>query len=94
MPARVSVATGLRRRNTFFLNPQPNYQPLHVACAASREPAMSSVMEQLLAEELLLALPIVALHAENDESCTAKGPEVRDGETHRPFAGLAELIKR
>ena len=24
----------------------------------------------------------------------AKGPEVRDGETHRPFAGLAELIKR
>jgi uncharacterized protein len=62
------------------------------------EPVLASgghiSMEQLLAEELLLALPIVALHAENDESCTAKGPEVRDGETHRPFAGLAELIKR
>jgi uncharacterized protein len=51
-------------------------------------------IEQLLAEELLLGLPIVPLHAENDEGCTAKGPQVRNGETHRPFADLAKLVKR
>ncbi|HYL01979.1 MAG TPA: YceD family protein [Steroidobacteraceae bacterium] len=52
---------------------------------------------QLLTEELLLTLPIVPLHVGTEE-CIAPG--VRDasaergGETHQPFARLAELLKR
>lgn len=52
---------------------------------------------QLLTEELLLALPIVPLHAGREE-CVAPGAgdtaETPAAKTHRPFAGLAELLKR
>jgi uncharacterized protein len=51
-------------------------------------------IEQLLTEELLLTLPIVPRHAPGEGSCTAAGPEVREGETHRPFARLGELVRR
>jgi len=53
---------------------------------------------ELVAEELLLTLPIVPLHA-GGESC-ARAPQAAPagvpprGETHRPFAGLGELLKR
>jgi uncharacterized protein len=50
-------------------------------------------IEQLLSEELLLTLPIVPLH-EGAGSCTATRPQAREGETHKPFARLAELVKR
>ena len=52
-------------------------------------------MEQLLTEELLLSLPIVPLHAGG--RCPSGAPETaapRRSETHRPFANLAELLKR
>lgn len=52
---------------------------------------------ELVAEEILLSLPIVALH-EGEEACdlqlapaAARAPP---GETHRPFAQLADLLKR
>jgi uncharacterized protein len=51
---------------------------------------------ELVAQELLLALPIVALHS-GDESCVRAprpAPTASSGETHRPFGGLAELLKR
>jgi uncharacterized protein len=50
---------------------------------------------ELITEELLLMLPIVALHADSD-ACAAAAAAVRDSgsETHRPFAGLGELLKR
>ena len=50
----------------------------------------------LLTEELLLLLPIVPLHEERE--CASKpAPAERGaagGETHRPFANLADLLKR
>jgi len=51
---------------------------------------------QLITEELLLVLPIVPLHADSAEcsavpAVTAQQPA---SETHRPFAGLDELLKR
>jgi uncharacterized protein len=52
---------------------------------------------ELIAEELLLSLPIVALHEEG-RSCTAAPPGTGDApqapETQRPFAHLDELLKR
>ncbi len=51
----------------------------------------------LIEDELLLALPIVALH--DREDCAMKvaaaesAPGAVEEETHRPFAGLADLIK-
>lgn len=50
---------------------------------------------ELITEELLLSLPIVALH-EGSEGCASApplAPEQGAGETHRPFAQLAKLLK-
>ena len=49
---------------------------------------------ELVKEELLLSLPIVPLH-EGGERCAAR-PDAPGGEaeTHRPFAQLADLLKR
>lgn len=51
----------------------------------------------LLAEELLLTLPIVALHGEG-EPCAASPAQTAAGEpaqdTHKPFARLADLLRR
>jgi len=51
---------------------------------------------KLVTEEVLLALPIVPLH-EPGEACAAAAevPAQEQGsETHKPFARLAELLKR
>lgn len=52
---------------------------------------------ELVTEELVLTLPIVALHNEG-ESCAAApaaaGPVATGNETHKPFARLADLLKR
>jgi uncharacterized protein len=52
-------------------------------------------MARLITEELLLTLPIVPLH-EGERCAGAPGQAVPEhaGETHRPFARLAELLKR
>ena len=51
---------------------------------------------ELLTEELLLLLPIVPLHEERE--CASKPAPAEQGaaggETHRPFANLADLLKR
>ena len=51
---------------------------------------------ELLMEDLLLLLPIVPLHEMGE--CAAKSAaaerEPSGGETHRPFANLADLLKR
>ncbi len=52
---------------------------------------------ELLTEELLLLLPIVPLHGDRERcasepAATERGPP--GGETHRPFANLADLLKR
>jgi uncharacterized protein len=48
---------------------------------------------ELIREELLLTLPIVALHGEG-EPCAAAPNAVEHGQdTHRPFARLADLLK-
>jgi len=53
---------------------------------------------ELITEEMLLTLPIVPLHGEGEECRAAGLPGVvveRVGEaTHKPFARLAELLKR
>jgi uncharacterized protein len=52
---------------------------------------------ELLAEELLLGLPIVALHEDKAQCGSALVPpdvKTPPGETHRPFAQLADLLKR
>jgi DUF177 domain-containing protein len=52
---------------------------------------------ELLTEELLLLLPIVPLH-EDRERCAGESAATErappGGETHRPFANLADLLKR
>jgi uncharacterized protein len=53
-------------------------------------------MGELIAEELLLTLPIVPLHGSPD-GCAAEVPPLppeAGGETQRPFAGLGALLKR
>ena len=55
---------------------------------------------ELVEEELLLTLPIVPLHAEGGEcqvapeAPTLPAEAVARGETQKPFAQLAELLKR
>jgi uncharacterized protein len=50
---------------------------------------------ELIAEELLLTLPIVPLHeAGGCVRVPRSATRSPAGETHRPFAGLAELLKR
>ena len=52
---------------------------------------------ELVTEELLLTLPIVPLHGAGEECGAAEiaaATPRESGETHRPFAGLAELLKR
>ena len=52
---------------------------------------------ELITEELLLTLPIVALHGDGEACAAAPAAEAavqRGPETHRPFAGLADLMKR
>jgi uncharacterized protein len=59
-------------------------------------PAGRISIGELVAEELLLTLPIVALHS-GDARCMRAPqpvPAAHGGETHRPFGGLAELLKR
>ncbi len=66
-----------------------------------REPVLAAggriSVGELLTEELLLLLPIVPLH-EDGERCAGESAAAErarpDGETHRPFASLAELLKR
>lgn len=48
---------------------------------------------ELVEEELLLGLPIVPLHADG-EACGAEPEDEPDEKTQKPFAGLAELLKR
>jgi uncharacterized protein len=65
-----------------------------------REPVLAAggriSIGELLTEELLLLLPIVPLHEERE--CTSEPVAAEraapDGETHRPFANLADLLKR
>jgi uncharacterized protein len=68
---------------------------------SEREPVLAAggriSVGELLTEELLLLLPIVPLH-EDRARCTnepeAATPPPPGGETHRPFANLADLLKR
>jgi len=48
---------------------------------------------ELVEEELLLALPVVALHARPQE-CSVLPEGEPEEETQKPFAGLADLLKR
>jgi uncharacterized protein len=52
---------------------------------------------ELITEELLLTLPIVALHGEGEPCAAAPGetaaPE-QGQDTHKPFARLADLLRR
>ncbi len=48
---------------------------------------------ELVEEELLLALPLVALHAAG-EQCGEQSADEPDEVTQKPFAGLAALLKR
>lgn len=49
---------------------------------------------ELITEELLLTLPIVALHGEG-EPCLAQPTAPGEAQdTHKPFARLADLLKR
>lgn len=65
------------------------------------EPVLASAgrisIGELITEELLLTLPIVALHGEG-EPCAAPPTEPAAGahgqDTHKPFARLADLLKR
>jgi uncharacterized protein len=52
---------------------------------------------ELVTEELLLTLPIVPLHAHGTvcaSASAAPAPQQDEGETHKPFARLGELLKR
>jgi uncharacterized protein len=58
-------------------------------------PAGRISIGELITEELLLTLPIVALHGEG-EPCAAPAERAageHGQDTHRPFARLADLLK-
>jgi uncharacterized protein len=65
-----------------------------------REPVLAAggriSIGELLTEELLLLLPIVPLHEESECASKAAAAErlAAGRETHRPFANLADLLKR
>ena len=64
-----------------------------------REPVLAPggriSIAELLTEELLLLLPIVPLHAERERCVSERETErAPHGETQRPFANLADLLKR
>jgi len=68
---------------------------------SEREPVLAAAgrisVGELLTEELLLLLPIVPLHEDggrcaSEPAAAERGPA--GGETHRPFANLADLLKR
>jgi len=67
---------------------------------ADLEPVLAAggriTIGELVTEELLLTLPIVPLHAAGGECTSAPAAAAlkEGGETHRPFARLAELLKR
>jgi uncharacterized protein len=67
---------------------------------AEREPVLAPggriSIGELLTEELLLLLPIVPLHEERECASKPKAAEraAAGDETHRPFANLADLLKR
>jgi uncharacterized metal-binding protein YceD (DUF177 family) len=67
---------------------------------AEREPVLAAggriSIGELLTEELLLLLPIVPLHEERECASEPAAAErgAPGGETHRPFANLANLLKR
>jgi len=50
-------------------------------------------LRDLFEEELLLALPIVALHTD-ERSCAPAAPAQEEGVRQRPFERLGELLKR
>ena len=54
-------------------------------------------LSELVEDELLLSLPVVPLHGEGTacaaERAVAAGDAAGTAETHRPFAGLKELLK-
>ncbi len=52
-----------------------------------------SSLRDLFAEELLLALPIVALHTD-ERACAPAASQDEDSAVHRPFERLGELLKR
>jgi uncharacterized protein len=62
------------------------------------EPVLASggriSLGQLVTEELLLSLPIVPLHAGEGDCAAAPEAVASEAETHRPFAQLADLLKR
>ena len=88
----------------FALNSQVRVALLHSEAEAARvpeelEPVLAPggriSIGELITEELLLSLPIVPLH-EGDPRC-ASVPEAAaaaPADTHRPFAQLADLLKR
>jgi uncharacterized protein len=60
-------------------------------------PGGRTTIGALVTEELLLALPLVPLHAQGAHCAPAATPAAAapvQGETHRPFARLGELLKR
>jgi uncharacterized metal-binding protein YceD (DUF177 family) len=65
-----------------------------------REPVLAAggqiSIGELLTEELLLLLPIVPLHEERECASKPAAAERARGsdETHRPFAYLADMMKR
>ena len=62
-----------------------------IKCA--KQGVLGVVIAVLIEEELLLALPIIALHPEG-EACGAQAVDESDGKTQKPFAELAALLKR
>jgi uncharacterized protein len=88
----------------FALNSQVRVALLHSEAEVARvpeelEPVLAPggriSIGELITEELLLSLPIVPLH-EGDTRC-ASVPEAAaaaPADTHRPFAQLADLLKR
>lgn len=49
---------------------------------------------ELITEELLLTLPIVALHGEGEPCAAQLTAPAQAQDTHKPFARLADLLKR
>jgi len=90
LPLDVSVRVALADTEAELERMPPDLEPMLA-------PGGRLSVGQLLTEELLLTLPIVPRHARGEACASKEAPPAQAGQagdTQKPFAHLAELMKR
>ena len=93
-PLQVAISSDSR---VFLLHAEADAERVPVDAEMMLAPDGRLRMDELVAEELLLALPLAPLHGE-DQVCAARGDDDADlppdEEVQRPFAALGDLMNQ